>query len=89
MSAAGRPGRVRRAFRAWLVLVACTALAAWLSRFDTRAWRVLPTLALTVVKGHLIVDVFMDLATAPRAWRTALLAWVWTLGAVIGAVLLV
>ncbi len=78
--------RIHRATRIWLLLLAITALAAWLGATPTvRDERYLGAaiIALAFVKIRFVILDFMEIRHAPLVMRLACEAWVLVIGATI------
>lgn len=65
----------------WLYLLALTVLSAYLDEFfsiftDNRPAFILCALFIVFLKGQQIIDIFMELAQAPKLWRRLLLGYV-------------
>ena len=68
---------VNAATKSWLLLIVLTVIAISLSEFiDNRNLYILSALIIVVIKGQQIVDVFMELKTAPKFWRVLLLSYI-------------
>lgn len=68
----------------WLFLMALTVLAVMLSSFlNAGTAFIVCSLLIVFLKGKQIVDVFMELETAPKNWRRLFLAYVIILPTVI------
>ena len=59
----------------WIGLVLLTAATVSVAGGISPPWPQLCVIALAVAKAWLIIDGFMELRHAPRAWRALLLAW--------------
>jgi len=65
----------------WLYLLALTVLSAYLGEFfnlftDNKPVFILSALFIVFLKGQQIIDIFMELAQAPKLWRRLLLGYV-------------
>jgi len=68
---------IRVATVSWLVLICLTILAVAASQFGLeKHWLILLVFVLTFCKGKLVVDIFMDLFSAPKLWRRLLTSYV-------------
>jgi cytochrome c oxidase subunit 4 len=58
---------VNAATKSWLLLIVLSVIAISLSEFiDNRSLYIISALIIVVIKGQQIVDVFMELKTAPK-----------------------
>lgn len=73
----------------WLILIALTIVSASLASIVVNR-TVFITIALAIVclKGHQIVDVFMELKNAPRKWRLLLVSYIVVIPCIIALVYL-
>ena len=70
--------------RAWLILLALTALSAGMAETHLSGAAILvPVLLATLIKGHIVIDAFMGLRRAPLMWRLTVLGW---LAVVVGSI---
>ena len=74
--------------RAWLVLLAATAVTYWLGESgaagQAASGAVWVMLGLALVKGLLVIFDFMELRHAPLKWQAALVGWlVFVLGMIL------
>ncbi|PKG81798.1 hypothetical protein CXF85_16420 [Colwellia sp. 75C3] len=68
---------VNAATKSWLVLIVLSVIAISLSEFiDNRSLYIISALIIVVIKGQQIVDVFMELKTAPKFWRVLFLSYI-------------
>ena len=70
--------RIQRIDRIWLVLMAATGLTWWLGEHADATMGTLlacVVLALSGLKGGLIILDYMELRHAPALWRRLLLGW--------------
>jgi len=65
----------------WIGLVLLTAATVNIAGGARLPWPQLGVIALAVAKAWLIIDGFMELRHAPRAWRLLLLAWPFAMAA--------
>lgn len=77
----------------WLYLLALTVLSAYLDEFfsiftDNRPAFILCALFIVFLKGQQIIDIFMELAQAPKLWRRLLLGYVTLLPIIIAFIYL-
>ncbi len=77
----------------WLYLLALTILSTYIGvlfeLFTTsKSLFVISVLFIVFLKGQQIIDVFMELAQAPKLWRRLLLAYVTLLPAIIAIIYL-
>ena len=77
----------------WLYLLALTVLSAYLDEFfnfftDNRPAFILCALFIVFLKGQQIIDIFMELAEAPKLWRRLLLGYVTLLPIIIAIIYL-
>lgn len=64
------------AHRAWLVLLVATGITWWLGDVGAAGTGViLAMLAITFIKGRLVILDFMELRGAPLMWRLLLEGW--------------
>ncbi|MCP4989629.1 MAG: cytochrome C oxidase subunit IV family protein [Colwellia sp.] len=78
-----------QAFSSWLLLMILTIASIYLtSLFESRSLYIIGALAIVVIKGQQVVDVFMELNKAPRFWRLLLLSYVVLLPLVIAIIYL-
>ena len=71
----------------WVLLTVATLLSFYLTDSSTLSWITGLILALTAIKGHLIVDGFMELHGVRHWVRTGLLLYCPLLGLVIWLIL--
>ncbi|HYD59484.1 MAG TPA: cytochrome C oxidase subunit IV family protein [Noviherbaspirillum sp.] len=65
--------------RAWLILLALTALSAGLAETHLPGAAVLvPVLLATLIKGRIVIDAFMELRHAAAMWRWIVFGWLIT-----------
>lgn len=77
-----------KATSSWLVLITLTLLSLAATELVKNPAILIAFVVLTIiVKGQAIVDVFMELRTAPAAWRWLLLSYVIVVPAIIGAIM--
>lgn len=68
---------INAATKSWLLLIVLSVIAISLSEFiDNRSLYIISALIIVVIKGQQIVDVFMELKTAPKFWRVLLLSYI-------------
>ncbi len=61
----------------WLLLITLSVIAIYLPIFiDNRSLTIVGALVIVVIKGQQIVDVFMELKTAPKFWRALFLSYI-------------
>lgn len=73
----------------WIILLSLTGLSVFLGTLDLNKMLLIPLVLLTVlIKGQQIIDVFMELAHAPKKWRRLLLSYVVIIPTVIVAIYL-
>ncbi|MBO9356436.1 hypothetical protein GG851_20790 [Bordetella petrii] len=65
----------------WLGLALMTVATVRVAGGALLPWPHLAVIALAVAKAWLIIDGFMELRHAPRAWRLLLLAWPFAMAA--------
>lgn len=76
-AAANVAKEIRVATLSWLVLICLTTLAVVASQFGLeKHWLILLVFVLTFCKGKLVVDIFMDMFSAPTLWRRLLTSYV-------------
>lgn len=70
--------------RAWLVLMAATALTWYLGEVGAAGTTaIVAMLAIAFIKGRLVILDFMELRAAPRLWRVLLEGWLVLVSALI------
>jgi hypothetical protein len=75
---------LRPAHRAWLVLLAATGATWWLGEVGAAGpGAILAMLAITVIKGRLVILDFMELRGAPLVWRLLLGGWLIVVGGLV------
>ena len=63
--------------KSWLLLIVLSVIAICLPAFiDNRSLYIISALIIVMIKGQQIVDVFMELKTAPRFWRLLFLSYI-------------
>ena len=72
----------------WLVLLSATGLTYWLGESGQLGQAsmapVLITFSLTLIKGLVVINDFMELHRAPKLWRNLLVGWlVFVLGMIL------
>ena len=72
----------------WLVLLSATGLTYWLGESGQLGHAsmapVLITFSLTLIKGLVVINDFMELHRAPKLWRNLLVGWlVFVLGMIL------
>lgn len=76
--------------KSWFLLMILSALSIFLPVFtDNRNIYIISALIIVVIKGQQIVDVFMELKTAPRFWRVLFLSYIVLLPLIIAGIYLV
>jgi len=77
----------RLAVGVWLFLVAATLCSGWLAENHGLAgrWTVVAVMLVAVLKGRAVIRHFMEIKSAPRAWRIAFEVWMWFFPAAIVA----
>lgn len=66
----------RRATLVWLLLVSATCITGWLAETERgRRWATISIVLIASVKIWLIMREFMELKSAPIAWRVILIVW--------------
>lgn len=79
----------RLATTSWLVLVVLTLVTMYFPIIiSERNAYIICALIIVVIKGQQIVDVFMELKSAPRFWRLLLLSYIVMLPLIIGVIYL-
>jgi len=75
------------AVRVWLFLVVATVTSGWLVEHHSAAgrWTAAAVMLVAALKGRAVLLYFMELKTAPRAWRVVFELWIWLCAAVIVA----
>ena len=74
----------RKASLVWLFLVVATLCSWWLAETHGAAeWTVPVVMLVAALKGRAVILHFMELTTAPWAWRLAFEAWIWLCACVI------
>lgn len=77
----------RRTNAIWLALLLATALTWWVGESGAAQRAGLAcavgVLALSTVKGVLIIQDYMELRHAPALWRRLLLGWLWLVVALV------
>lgn len=67
----------KQAIISWLWLIGLTGISVFLGHYTFNNIIFIPLVLLTVfLKGHQIIDIFMELAHAPIKWRFLLLSYV-------------
>lgn len=71
----------KKATLSWLYLLALTVLSTYIDVFyglftDNKSLFIVSVLFIVFLKGQQIIDIFMELGTAPKLWRRLLLAYV-------------
>lgn len=80
---------VKTIFYSWFLLILLSVIAIFLPSFvDNRALYIISALVIVVIKGQQIVDIFMELATAPTRWRVMFLCYISLLPLIIAAIYL-
>lgn len=80
---------VNMAISSWLLLIVLSVIAIYLPAFiDSKSLYTFCALIIVVIKGQQIVDVFMELKTAPRFWRLLLLSYIVLVPLIISAIYL-
>lgn len=75
---------LNRATVVWLLLVTATCLTGWLAETERGLrWASIAMLLIASVKIWLIMRNFMELRTAPLAWRLGLGAWLTIVTAIV------
>jgi hypothetical protein len=70
--------------RAWLVLLVATGATWWLGEVGAAGTgAILAMLAITFIKGRLVILDFMELRGAPLMWRLLLEGWLILVGGLI------
>lgn len=74
----------------WFLLIALTLLSVFIGEFfkDPTVF-ILLVLLIVFLKGQQIVDIFMELKTAPRMWRLLLLSYVILIPAIVSVIYIV
>lgn len=73
----------------WLWLMALTIMSTYVGLiFDNKVMFISSALFIVFLKGQQIIDVFMELAQAPKFWRWLLLGYVTVLPMIIGCIYL-
>lgn len=69
----------------WLWLMALTIISTFIgSVIHNKALFIVTALFIVFLKGQQIIDIFMELAQAPKLWRRLLLGYVTLLPIIIG-----
>lgn len=77
------------ATKSWLLLIALSAIAIYLPEFvDHRSFYTIAALVIVVIKGQQIVDIFMELKSAPKFWRILFLSYITLLPLIISVIYL-
>ena len=73
----------------WLWLMTLTVVSTYIGLvIDNKAWFIASVLFIVFLKGQQIIDIFMELAQAPKFWRRLLLGYVTVLPTIIGLIYL-
>ncbi len=77
----------------WLYLLALTILSVYIGVFfelftENKSFFIISVLFIVFLKGQQIIDIFMELAHAPKLWRRLLLAYVVLLPSIISIIYL-
>lgn len=81
---------VKTIIQSWLLLIMLSAIAIFLPSFvDNRSLYIISALVIVVIKGQQIVDIFMELNTAPTRWRVIFLCYISLLPLIIAAIYLI
>lgn len=73
----------------WLWLMALTFISTFIGEvIDHKVLFIVTVLSIVFLKGQQIIDIFMELADAPKLWRWLLLGYVTVLPAIIGLIYL-
>jgi hypothetical protein len=74
----------------WFLLIALTLLSVFIGEFfkDPTVF-ILLVLLIIFLKGQQIIDIFMELKTAPKMWRLFLLSYVILIPAIISVIYIV
>ena len=73
----------------WLWLMALTLISTFIGEvIDNNVLFIVTVLSIVFLKGQQIIDIFMELAHAPKLWRGLLLGYVTVLPAIIGLIYL-
>jgi len=76
--------------KSWFLLITLSAIAIFLPTFiDNRNLYIISALIIVVIKGQQIVDIFMELKTAPTRWRLIFLCYISLLPLVIAGIYLI
>ncbi|MEW6990031.1 cytochrome C oxidase subunit IV family protein [Colwelliaceae bacterium 6441] len=74
----------------WLSLIALTLLSIYVGDFfDNHNIFILLVLFIVFLKGQQIVDIFMELKTAPSMWRLLLISYVLLIPAIISIIYII
>lgn len=74
----------------WIALLVCTVISVSLSFASLGfAFFIISAFFLVAIKGAIVTEFFMELATAPRLWRRLLLAYVTVLPLILMAIYLI
>lgn len=77
-----------KATSSWLLLISMTLISVAFSEWvKNPAVMTLAVILAVIIKGRSIVDIFMELKTAPVVWRQLLLSYVIVVPATVGAVI--
>ena len=73
----------------WLWLMTLTVVSTYIGLvIENKAWFIASVLFIVFLKGQQIIDIFMELAQAPKFWRRLLLGYVTVLPTIIGLIYL-
>jgi len=77
----------------WLYLLVLTVISTYIGRFFeffdlNKSFFIMSVLFIVFLKGQQIIDVFMELAQAPKLWRGLLLGYVIVLPIIIAVIYL-
>jgi cytochrome c oxidase subunit IV len=73
----------------WLSLMILTVISTYIDLFvENNIFFIISVLFIVFLKGQQIIDVFMELAQAPKLWRSLLLGYVTVLPFIIGCIYL-
>lgn len=81
---------VKSATTSWLLLIVLSIIAIYLPEFiDSKNIYIFTALIIVMIKGQQIVDVFMELKTAPKLWRILFLSYIVLLPLIISIIYLI
>lgn len=87
MNATSHAKAVKSATISWLCLLLLTCISVYLDNFtENYVLFISAALVIVFIKGQQIVDIFMELNTAPKLWRLLFLSYVFLIPTIIGLI---